>query len=107
MAKIDAADVIAVGATTLAEAGIVLSARTGEDAGDMLTELVVAADAVVVEFGPDHWQEAVSAWWRFGKTRHPASLNLGDCLAYAMARVSGQPLLTKGDDFPKMDIELA
>ena len=80
---------------------------TGEDAGDLLAELIAAAEAVVIEFGPAHWQEAVSAWWRFGKSRHPASLNLGDCLAYATARVAGQPLLAKGDDFAKTDIQLA
>lgn len=107
LAKLTTADVIAVGAPTLVETGIVLSARTGTDATDMLTELLAAADAVVVDFGPEHWTEAVSAWWRFGKGRHPANLNLGDCLAYATARVAGLPLLAKGDDFPKTDIELA
>jgi ribonuclease VapC len=107
LAKITAADVIAVGAPTLVEAGIVLSARMGVDATDVLAELVTAADAVVVEFGPDHWMEAMVAWRRFGKGRHPASLNFGDCLAYATARVAGLPLLAKGEGFPKTDIELA
>ena len=107
LARMDASDVIAVGAPTLVEAAIVLSARIGSDAIDVLAELVRAADAVVVEFGPDHWTEAVTAWWRFGKGRHPASLNFGDCLAYATARVAGLPLLAKGDDFPKTDIDVA
>jgi ribonuclease VapC len=49
----------------------------------------------------------VAAWWRFGKGRDPAGLNFGDCLAYAAARVAGQPLLAKGRDFVKTDIELA
>lgn len=107
VAKINAADTVAVAAPTLVEAGIVLSSRTGEDAGDLLAELVVASDAVVVEFGPAHWQAAVSAWWRFGKSRQPAGLNLGDCLAYATASVAGEPLLAKGSDFGQTDIELA
>jgi ribonuclease VapC len=107
VAKIDAADVVAVAAPTLVEAGIVLSARTGEDASELLAELIAAADAVIIEFGPAHWEEAVSAWWRYGKSRHPASLNLGDCLAYATARVAGQPLLAKGDEFAKTDTRLA
>ena len=107
VAKINAASVVGVAAPTLVEAGIVLSARIGEDAGEILAELVAAADAVVVEFGAAHWQEAVTAWWRFGKTRHPASLNFGDCLAYATARLAGEPLLAKGDDFPRTDIQLA
>lgn len=89
------------------KAGIVLSARIGEDAGELLAELVVASDAVVIEFGARHWREAVSAWWRFGRSRHPAGLNLGDCLAYAAARAVDEPLLAKGNDFPQTDIQLA
>lgn len=107
VAKINAADSVGVASPTLVEAGIVLSARLGVDARDVIAEMVSAADAVVIEFGADHWQEAVSAWWRYGKSRHPASLNFGDCLAYATARLAGQPLLAKGDDFPRTDIELA
>jgi len=107
VAKINAADTVAVAAPTLVEAGIVLSSRISEDVGELLAELVVASDAVVIEFGPAHWQEAVSAWWRFGKSRHPASLNLGDCFAYATARVADEPLLAKGDHFPQTDIQLA
>ena len=107
LAKMDASHVIGVGAPTLVETGIVLSARTGADVTDMLTELLAAADAVVIEFGPDHWTEAVSAWRRFGKGRHPASLNFGDCLAYGTARLACLPLLAKGDDFAKTDIDLA
>ncbi len=105
--KINAAESVAAAAPTLVEAGIVLSARTGEDASELLAELLAASDAVVIEFGPGHWREAVSAWWRFGRSRHPASLNFGDCLAYATARVAGEPLLAKGTDFPKTDIHLA
>lgn len=107
VAKINAADRVAVGAPTLVEAGVVLSSRIGRDATDVLVDLVVAADAVVVEFGATHWREAVSAWWRFGRSRHPADLNFGDCLAYAAARVVGEPLLAKGVDFPQTDVELA
>ncbi|MBA2556315.1 MAG: type II toxin-antitoxin system VapC family toxin [Chloroflexi bacterium] len=107
VARINAAEVVAVAAPTLVEAGIVLSARTGEDAGELLAELVAASDAVVIEFGAGHWQEAVSAWWRFGRSRHPAALNLGDCLAYATAKLANEPLLAKGNDFPQTDIALA
>lgn len=107
VAKINAADAVGVAAPSLVEAGIVLSARVGEDAGEVLAELVAASDAVVIEFGAGHWQEAVSAWWRYGRSRHPAGLNFGDCLAYATARLAGEPLLAKGDDFPKTDIQLA
>lgn len=107
VAKINTAQVIAVAAPTLVEAGIVLSARLGFDARDLVHELIVAADAVVIDFGTAHWETAVSAWWRFGKSRHAASLNFGDCIAYATARIAAQPLLAKGHDFAKTDIELA
>jgi len=104
VAKVNAADAIAVGAPTLVEAGIVLSARAGQDASAVLIELLAVADAVIIEFGRGHWRVAVSAWGRFGKGRHPAGLNFGDCLAYAAARVAGEPLLAKGNDFTRTDI---
>jgi ribonuclease VapC len=107
VAKINSGETVGVAAPTLAEAGIVISARTGEEASQILTELLAAADAVVIEFGPLHWREAIRAWWRFGKGRHAAALNFGDCLAYAVAVVADEPLLAKGDDFPQTDIRLA
>jgi len=107
VAKINAAETIGVGAPTLAEAGIVLSARAGHDASGVLVELLAVADAVTIEFGQGHWRVAVSAWARFGKGRHPAGLNFGDCLAYATAHVARQPLLAKGNDFTRTDIALA
>jgi ribonuclease VapC len=64
-------------------------------------------DAVVIEFGSRHWREALSAWWRFGKGRHPGRLNFGDCIAYATAAVAGEPLLAIGRAFPRTDIRLA
>ena len=105
--RINLAETVAVAAPTLVEAGIVLSARTGADAASLLSEMMTAADAVVIGFGAEHWQAAISAWWRFGRSRHPAALNFGDCLAYAAAKVAGEPLLAKGDDLPQTDIELA
>jgi ribonuclease VapC len=107
IARINAAETVGVAAPTLAEAGIVLSARTGRDATEVLVELIAAADGVVIEFGLLHWREAVSAWWRFGKGRHPAGLNFGDCLAYATAAIAGEPLLAKGEVFSHTDIRLA
>ena len=107
LGKIDAAEVVAVGAPTLVEAGIVLSSRVGDGALVALAALLGAADAIIIEFGPDHWREAIGAWSRFGRGRHPAALNFGDCLAYATSHVSGLPLLAKGDDFARTDLELA
>jgi ribonuclease VapC len=105
--KLRAADVVGIGAPTLVETGIVLSRRlAGDGAVDLLTRMVAMMGAVVLDFGPDHWAEAIRAWERFGRARHPASLNFGDCLAYAAARVAGQPLLAKGDNFRQTDLEL-
>ena len=50
---------------------------------------------------------AVEAWLRYGKGRHPAGLNFGDCLAYATAKLADQPLLFVGDDFRKTDVQIA
>jgi ribonuclease VapC len=50
---------------------------------------------------------AHEAWRKFGKGRHPARLNLGDCFAYALAKATGEPLLFKGGDFPHTDIVAA
>jgi ribonuclease VapC len=105
--KIAAVPVVGVGAPTLVEAAILLTARLGERAPRRLARLVERAGIVVVSFEASHWQVALDAWLRFGRGRHPAALNLGDCFAYATARVAGRPLLCKGDDFAKTDLALA
>ena len=105
--EINAAPSVAVAAPTLVEAGIVLSARTGIDATELLEAILGEADIAVVEFGAAHWEVAIGAWRRFGKGRHMAGLNFGDCVSYATARVANRPLLAKGDDFIHTDIELA
>ena len=55
----------------------------------------------------EHLDAARRAWRRFGKGNHPAALNLGDCFAYALAAVTGEPLLFKGEDFARTDVEVA
>ena len=107
IAKINAARTVGIAAPTLVEAGVVLSSRSGGDAAKTLGELLSASDVVVIDFGSRHWREAIAAWVRFGKSRHPARLNFGDCLTYAAARVADEPVLAKGDDFAQTDIELA
>ena len=54
-----------------------------------------------------HMHEAHDAWRRYGKGRHPAALNMGDCCAYAAAKLEGRPLLFKGEDFPRTDVAKA
>jgi ribonuclease VapC len=105
--KIGAAPTVGVGAPTLVETTIVLAARLGEQGQRLLSLMVERAAIVVVSFDPPHSQLAIEAWLRFGRGRHPAGLNFGDCQAYATARLAGRPLLCKGDDFSKTDLALA
>jgi len=71
-----------------------------------LRDVLEEAGIVIVTFGVHHRREAADAWLRFGRGRHPARLNFGDCLACATARVADRPLLFK-DDFAKTDIVAA
>jgi ribonuclease VapC len=64
-------------------------------------------EIVVIPFDERHWSLAAEAFIRFGKGRHPAALNYGDCMTYATARRAGAPLLYVGDDFAKTDISAA
>jgi ribonuclease VapC len=104
---ISSAPLPGIGTPTLVESSIVLSARLGHDARGLLARFLDEAAVTIVPFGDAHWATAVDAWLRFGRSRHPANLNFGDCLAYATARVARQPLLCVGDDFPRTDLELA
>jgi len=107
LAAIAAAASLGIGAPTLVETTIVLSARLGRDARGLVSRFALEADLTVVPFTDAHFGTALDAWLRFGRGRHPAGLNFGDCLAYATARVAGEPLLFVGDDFGKTDIEAA
>lgn len=96
---------LGVGAPTLAETGIVLSARLGDEAQPTLALLLVTLDPAIVPFEARHARAAREAFLRYGRGRHPAALNLGDCLTYAIAKLSEQPLLFVGDDFAQTDLE--
>lgn len=98
---------VGLGGPILVESAVVLSARLRSDARGLLARLLAEAGIAVVPFGEVHFATAVDAWLRFGEGRHPVSLNFGDCLSYATARVADQPLLRVGDDFQNTDIELA
>jgi ribonuclease VapC len=107
LAAIAAAPSLGIGAPTAVETTIVLSARLGRDARGLVSRFALEADLTVVPFTDAHFGTALDAWLRFGRGRHPAGLNFGDCLAYATARVAGEPLLFVGDDFRKTDIAAA
>jgi ribonuclease VapC len=96
---------LAVWETTIAVARILgLSIR---DAGAAVEEYIVLMEIAVVAVAPETRAIALDAYDRYGKSRHPAALNFGDCFAYACARHDSVPLLYKGDDFPRTDIEAA
>jgi ribonuclease VapC len=92
------------------EASVALSRLTGKsikEAGASLEEFLELARIQLMPLPPEAASIALEAFDRFGKGRHPARLNMGDCFAYACARHFGQPLLFKGGDFPKTDIDPA
>src|SRR5689334_20791673 len=96
-----------VGASVAFETAMVLSGRWHRDARSTLRGLLRSIGAEIVPFTEEHYEAAVSAFLRYGKGRHPAGLNFGDCMSYALARVSGLPLLYIGNDFSKTDIPAA
>jgi ribonuclease VapC len=105
--KINAASTVIIGAPTAFEAAMVLQKKVKDHAGLRLKEFLDAEDIRIVDFGEEHYRLALSALLRYGKGRHPAQLNFGDCLSYAVAAVADMPLLYTGDDFSKTDIEAA
>ncbi len=107
LAKIRSAAAVAAGAPTLAETGIVLAARLGESSRGLLERLLDEIGVEEIPFGEIHWREAVDAFRRYGKGRHPAALNFGDCLTYAVCSLAGDALLFTGDDFSHTDLEPA
>ena len=105
--KLREAESAGIGAPTLTETAIVVSARLGRDARAVVARLVDEAAITIIPYGDQHHAVAVTAWLRYGKGRHPAQLNFGDCIAYATAKVAGKPLLCVGRDFARTDLALA
>ena len=100
-------DTTAIAAPTLLETAIVAEGRTLPGMAEKLDALMEAIRPEIVPFTAEHASLARDAWRRFGKGRHKAGLNLGDCFSYALAKERGQPLLFKGEDFAATDIEPA
>ena len=92
-------------AANFLETGIVLENRSGDAAGRDFDLFLYRAAITVVPVDRDQAELARRAYRRFGKGRHPAALNYGDCFAYALSKSSGEPLLFKGDDFARTDVE--
>lgn len=93
-------------AANVLETGIVLEARRGEAAGREFDLFLNHASVEIVSVDVEQIEIARRAWRKYGKGRHRAALNFGDCFAYALAKVSDGRLLAKGDDFDHTDIML-
>lgn len=104
LSRLEEAPVLGIGAPTLAETGIVLESRLGIDGRAILERFLQDFQILTIPFGEIHWREALDAYRRFGKGRHKAALNFGDCMSYATARLSGQELFFVGDDFVHTDL---
>jgi ribonuclease VapC len=107
LALIDALDdaaTLGVGAPTLVETALVLRSRLTGEPRAFLERFLADWSITVIPFGEEHWKAAADAHTRFGRGRHKAALNFGDCLSYATARLAGMPLLYTGSDFTKTDI---
>jgi ribonuclease VapC len=106
LSRILAADFAGVGSPTAVETGLVLTGRLKHDATHLLRRFFLELGIEIVPFTSLHWLSAVQAYIRFGKGRHPAALNFGDCMTYATAAIARQPLLCRGNDFRKTDLDL-
>lgn len=103
---LEARSVCRISAVSLLEAHIVVRAREHPTMLDKLERFLEEIDAVVMPFNEQQARLADAAFQQYGKGQgHPAQLNLGDCVVYALAKAVGEPLLFVGDDFSRTDIE--
>ncbi|MHB1193081.1 MAG: type II toxin-antitoxin system VapC family toxin [Longimicrobiales bacterium] len=104
LASLESADLRYVSAASVVETGIVLQARFGDHGERELDLLLQRAEVEIVPVTPDHAEMARGAFRRFGKGRHPAGLDFGDCFAYALALSLDARLLFTGEDFARTDV---
>jgi ribonuclease VapC len=96
-----------ISALTALETAIVIEAKKGEPGGRELDLLIHQARIDIVPLTVEQCERARSVWREYGKGRHSAGLNVGDCCSYALAKISGEPLLFKRDDFSQTDVTAA
>ena len=101
------ADRCLISAANFLELCIVIESQIGPDASRQCDVFLRRADVIIEPFTVEQAHLARQAFLDFGKGRHPAGLNFGDCFAYALAKITGAPLLFKGEDFKKTDIPAA
>ena len=103
-AAVEADAIRLISAATVVEIALVIEARHGRDGGRELDLFIAKAGFSIEPVTAEQAEVARDAWRRYGKGRHAAALNFGDCFSYALAKVSGEPLLFKGNDFNRTDI---
>jgi len=104
---IQSADRCLISAGSFLELSIVLERQTGPDVTRQCDMFFRRAGIIVEPFTVEQAHIARQAFHDFGKGRHAAGLNFGDCFAYALTKITGEPLLFKGDDFKKTDVVAA
>ncbi len=105
--KIEADPMRLMSVVSFVETALVIEARLGEAGGRELDLLLYRAGIDVVPVDIDQAEIARQAFRKYGRGRHPAGLNFGDCFAYALVKTTGEPLLFKGNDFGQTDIVAA
>ena len=103
-AAIRGRDDLHVGSPTVLEAGMVISSRLRKDGRPLIGDMLRQLNITIIPFDDSHAWAATGAFIRFGKGRHPAGLNFGDCMSYAIATIRQMPLLYTGNDFGKTDV---
>ncbi len=101
------ADRCRISSANFVELSLVIESQLGPEAGRQLDMFFRRAEIVIEMVTVEQAHLARQAFLDFGKGRHPAQLNFGDCFAYALAKATGEPLLFKGMDFSKTDIRKA
>ena len=102
---IESAETRLLSAASFVESSLVIETRVGADGIRDLDLFVAKADISIEPVDTDQAYVARQAYSQYGKGRHPAGLNYGDCFTYALAKLSGEPLLFKGHDFSKTDLD--
>lgn len=98
---------IYISAVSIVESSMVIEYKGGEKGAKKYDELLKIIAPTIIAFDEQQAKLARMAWQQYGKGRHPAKLNFGDCCSYALAKYMNQPLLFKGDDFSKTDLTQA
>lgn len=104
-AAIEADTTRLLSAASLLETALVIETRFGDQGGRELDLLLSRAGIEIVAFDHEHAKQARLAYRAWGKGRHPAGLNFGDCFSYALSKSSGEPLCYKGNDFARTDVQ--